>query len=78
MPGDERPADGPIQGRNDFPDTGWGGPCPPSGTNRYRSFVYALGTAPGLPPGASRQQLPDAMQGHALAEGRLTGTYSRQ
>ena len=78
VPGDERLADGSIQGRNDFPGTGWGGPCPPSGTHRYRFFLYALDSMLDLPPGASKQQLLDVMEGGVLAEGRLMGTYSRQ
>ena len=78
VPTDERLADGSAQGRNDFPGTGWGGPCSPSGTHRYRFFLYALDSTLGLPPGASRQLLQDAMEGRVLAEGRLMGTYSRR
>jgi len=78
VPGDERLPDGSVQGRNDFPRTGWGGPCPPSGTHRYRFFLYALDATLDLPPGASKRQLLDAVEDHILAEGRLTGTYSRR
>ena len=78
VPGIERLPDGSVQGRNDFPGTGWGGPCPPSGTHRYRFFIYALDATLDLPPVASKQQVLDAMEGRVLAEGRLTGTYSRQ
>lgn len=35
---------GVVQGRTDFGNTGWGGPCPPkgSGKHRYEYNVYAL------------------------------------
>ena len=78
VPGDERLPDGAAQGRNDFRGAGWGGPCPPGGTHRYRFFLYALDSTLELPSDASKQQLVDAMEGRVLAEGRLTGTYSRR
>ena len=45
---------GAKQGTNDFGKTGYGGPCPPSGTHRYLFKVYALDTMLNLPPGASK------------------------
>jgi len=70
---------GARQGRNDFEDIGYGGPCPPGGQeHRYRFQVYALDAAPGLEPGATKADLLEAMEGHVLAEGRLTGTYRRR
>jgi Raf kinase inhibitor-like YbhB/YbcL family protein len=65
------------QGKNDFGKTGYGGPCPPSGTHRYVFQLFALDTEPGLRPGTTREQLLRAIKGHVLAEGRLTGRYSR-
>lgn len=70
---------GALQGRNDFKDIGYGGPCPPGGQeHRYRFQVYALDAAPGLAPGATKAELLEAMEDHVLAEGRLTGTYRRR
>jgi hypothetical protein len=47
--------DAPRQGRNDFGEIGWGGPCPPSGTHRYTFTLYALAAPLGLvgPPGGA-------------------------
>lgn len=68
---------GGTQGRNDFGELGYGGPCPPSGTHRYVFHLYALDRRLGLEPGATKKQLLEAMQGHVLAEAELVGTYTR-
>lgn len=70
--------DGTRQGTTDFGRTGYGGPCPPSGTHRYFFKLYALDAVLTLKPGVTKQQLEQAMQGHILAEARLMGTYRRK
>ena len=70
--------DGARQGKNDFKKTGYGGPCPPSGTHRYFFKLYALDTDPNLPPGATKDQLLKATEGHVVAQGQLMGRYKRQ
>ena len=70
--------DGAKQGRNDFKRVGYGGPCPPPGKpHRYYFKLYALDTDLGLKPGATKQDLLRAMEGHILAEAQLMGTYQR-
>ena len=70
---------GARNGRNDFGDWGYGGPCPPRGsTHTYLFKLYALDSPPDLGLGASKADLLKAVQGHVVSEGRLTGTYSRQ
>lgn len=69
--------DGSRQGMTDFGRAGYGGPCPPKGTHRYYFRIYALDTMLNLQPGASREQLDDAMKGHILAMGELMGNYTR-
>lgn len=64
-------------GTNDFSKTGYGGPCPPSGTHRYMFKLYALDFETSLQEGATKEELLGAMQGHILAEGELMGTYKR-
>jgi hypothetical protein len=69
---------GARQGKNDFGRIGYGGPAPPPGApHRYFFKLYALDTRLGLPAGATRQQLLEAMRDHQLAEGRLFGVYGR-
>jgi hypothetical protein len=70
--------DGTRQGTTDFGRTGYGGPCPPSGTHRYFFKLYALDAALDLKPGATKAQLEAAMSGHVLAQAELIGTYKKQ
>jgi Raf kinase inhibitor-like YbhB/YbcL family protein len=67
-----------VQGTNDFGRSGYGGPCPPSGTHRYYVRIFALDRELDLPFGAKRSQLDAAMKGHVIAQGELMGTYSRK
>lgn len=69
---------GTRQGRNDFGQIGYGGPCPPPGAfHRYYFRLYALDTKTNLPAGASRAQLERAMRGHILQQAELMGRYRR-
>ena len=78
MPTQAKLPDGSLQGKNDFGKTGYGGPCPPSGRpHRYQFTLYTLDQPLDLKAGASKKSVIDAMQGHILAQGRLTGTYQR-
>jgi len=70
--------DGALQGRNDFGEIGYGGPCPPPGSPHHYVFtLYALDAKLNLPEGATRAQVEAAMQGHVLASGRLVGLFQR-
>jgi len=78
IPAKETLDDGAKQGKNDFGKIGYGGPCPPPGPiHHYRFKQYALDKMVGLRPGATKQQLLDAMKGHILAQAELIGTYKR-
>ena len=71
-------ANGALQGKNDFGTIGYGGPCPPPGpAHHYRFTIYALDQALDLMTDASRKQVIDAITGHILARGQLTGMYQR-
>lgn len=69
---------GSRQGMNGMRKIGYTGPCPPSGTHRYYFKVYALDKKLDLQPGATKQQLLAAMNGHILAQGQIMGRYKRK
>lgn len=66
-----------VSGINDFGKTGYGGPCPPSGTHRYYFKVYALDRSLSITAGENKSALLEMMQGHVLAEGELMGRYRK-
>lgn len=69
---------GAIQGLNDFGRAGYGGPCPPSGTeHKYIFKIFALDTMLDLNPGITIKQFLNAIQGHVLDSGELIGMYGR-
>ena len=78
VPKSEELSSGALQGVNDFGRIGYNGPCPPPGKpHRYVFKVYALDSELNLEPGATRDDVLNAMKGHVLAEATLTGLYSR-
>jgi Raf kinase inhibitor-like YbhB/YbcL family protein len=73
---DQLPA-GTKQGKNDWKQTGYGGPCPPIGRHRYFFKLYALDTIlPDLKE-PTKAALEQAMKGHVLDQVELMGTYQR-
>ena len=78
VPAEEVLANGARQGISDFGRTGYGGPCPPSGTHRYFFKIYALDAEIALAAGADKAQLLKAMEGHIVGQGQLIGKYKRQ
>jgi Raf kinase inhibitor-like YbhB/YbcL family protein len=78
VPAQPQLSGGALQGRNDFGNIGYGGPCPPSGKpHRYRFTLYALDVSLDLEAGASKKQVLGAVEGHIIAQGQLIGTYQR-
>lgn len=70
---------GTRHGRNTAKDMAYAGPCPPPGKpHRYFFRLYALDIMLNLPPGASRQELEQAMDQHILGQGTLMGTYEHR
>jgi Raf kinase inhibitor-like YbhB/YbcL family protein len=70
----------PVEGRNDYGDTGYRGPCPPAkrGVHRYVFRLYALDAELELEPGRSRRSFDAALEGHVLAEAELATTFERR
>ncbi|MCW8141451.1 MAG: YbhB/YbcL family Raf kinase inhibitor-like protein [Planctomycetota bacterium] len=81
IPKDERPGnpEGMLQGQNSWGRVGYGGPQPPvgHGTHHYHFRLFAIDTHLSLGPGATKEEVLQAIDGHVLAEGELVGTYER-
>ena len=67
-----------TQGKNGRGENKYTGPCPPSGTHHYHFKIYALDTRLDIPASSDKAALLYAMKGHILAEGELTGLYSKK
>lgn len=66
------------QGTNHFGEIRYRGPCPPQGKKHHYFFkLFALDTQLPLSPGANKEELEDAMEGHILDEAELVGLYQR-
>ncbi len=77
MAADKELENGTRQGNNSAHQTGYKGPCPPSGTHRYFFRLFALDTKLDLPANADKKQLESAMQEHVLAQTELMGTFAK-
>ena len=77
-PGNDEMSGGGRQGVNDFPMSGYSGPCPPPGKyHRYFFRLYALDTVLNLKSGATRKEVDAAMKGHVLAQAEVMGRFQR-
>ena len=69
---------GASQGKNDFGQAGYGGPCPPPGkAHHYHFRLYAIDDILDIPSGLSRNAVLSAMKGHVLDETEIVGLYKR-
>jgi len=78
FPKDEKFDNGIMQGTTDFRKTGYGGPCPPSGTHRYYFKIYALDVILNVKSGLTKKEILKEIEGHIIAEGQLMGKYKRK
>ena len=82
--------DGTVQGINHNKHIGYNGPCPPPNVaqgifysyagekpHKYYFKLYALDSEVGLGPGATKEELVKAMDGHVLAQAEWVGKYTR-
>ena len=66
-----------VEAVTSFGRTGYGGPCPPSGTHRYFFKLYALDTTLNLLENADKKRVEDAMHVHIIDQAELVGLFSR-
>lgn len=71
-------AEGMLQGKNDFGNRGWAGPCPPPGRpHRYFFKLYALDKVLTAQPGLTKKQILSLIQPNILVKTEMYGTYQR-
>ena len=68
---------GGTEGKNGTGNSGYTGPCPPSGTHHYVFRLFALDSKLEAGEGLTEKKLLEAIKGHDLATGEFTGLYSR-
>ena len=78
VPQSEKVLDIGTQGENDADHIGYLGPCPASEIHGYHARLYALDRELVLPPGATHEELNEAMQGHILAQAELMGKFGKK
>lgn len=77
LPEGVAPSGPPQQGRNDFGNVGYGGPCPPSGIHHYRFTVYAVAARLGLPGTPDGRAVRSALaSADVLGKTTLVGTFA--
>jgi Raf kinase inhibitor-like YbhB/YbcL family protein len=66
------------QGKTSFGSDGYGGPCPPPGSQHHYHFrAFALDLAPNLPAGLTASQLEAKIKGHVLQATDQAWVYKR-
>ena len=65
-----------LQGRTDFNDNCYGGPCPPDKPHKYRLTAYALNQDLNLKGNFSYQTLLQQMEGKIIAQATIYGIYN--
>lgn len=66
-----------ILGKNTQGQNKYIGPCPPDGEHRYFFKLYALKKKLHLPPGSTKKEVEQAMQGAILDQCQLMGRYKK-
>jgi len=66
---------GTEEGKNDWAQTKYGGPCPPIGQHRYFHKLYALDNVLTSMNKPEKTEVEAAMKGHIIAQTELMGTY---
>jgi Raf kinase inhibitor-like YbhB/YbcL family protein len=64
-------------GLNSTNQTGYTGPCPPSGEHRYFFKLYALDTVLNIDKPVNKQKLIKTMENHVLQKAEMIGLYSK-
>lgn len=68
---------GTLEGKNNWNQKGYGGPCPPIGKHRYFIKLFALDTILDELANPTSENLAKSMAGHILDQAELIGLYQR-
>ncbi|MFL5462683.1 MAG: YbhB/YbcL family Raf kinase inhibitor-like protein [Gemmatimonadaceae bacterium] len=66
-----------VQGKNDWGNVDYGGPCPPIGRHRYFFKLYALDAELTGLSAPTKADLEKAMKGHVVDSAEIIGTYQK-
>lgn len=66
-----------VEGVTNFGQSGYGGPCPPSGAHHYHFRLFALSKILELRPNSRRQDVERAMSAFIVDSTELVGIYQR-
>lgn len=66
-----------TEGLNSMAEHTYIAPCPSKGTHNYHFKVYALDTMLNISTDAGKTMLIEAMRGHIIARGDISGRYRR-
>jgi Raf kinase inhibitor-like YbhB/YbcL family protein len=69
---------GGSQGKNGKQQTGYYGPCPPTGVHHYFFKIYALDKFLDLEKGVDKRMLLRTMHNHIIAGGEIVGLYLKK
>jgi Raf kinase inhibitor-like YbhB/YbcL family protein len=76
IPAEKELADGSRHGKTSWDTLKYGGPCPPAGRNHGYVFrFYAIDIILDLEPGATKNEIFDAIKGHVLGKAIMTWKY---
>jgi len=69
---------GAVEGITSFGRTGYGGPCPPSGTHRYFFKLFALDKMLDLSPNSYVRDIESTIERHIIQKAELIGLYKKK
>ncbi len=69
--------EGAVQGKNTSGRGDYVAPCPPSGTHRYRFFLWALSEKLRINSGATREEVEREAEKFIIERAVLLGTYEK-
>ena len=67
-----------VEGITSFGRTGYGGPCPPSGTHRYFFKLFALDKMLDLSPNSHVRDIESTIERHIIQKAELIGLYKKK